>query len=59
MRDVSRAVARGRCVCIMGGNAQGKTTLLSIAAGLVTPDDGLVRCDGALKLRIAGGACAP
>ena len=37
-------VRAGEAVGLVGGNGAGKTTLLRIAAGLVLPDEGLVRC---------------
>lgn len=38
--------ARSAALCLAGANAAGKTTLLSIAAGLCKPDSGRVSCDG-------------
>ena len=46
LKDVSLQVARGECVCVAGANSQGKTTLLSIGAGLLTPEKGRVAKDG-------------
>lgn len=37
---------RGRAVCLAGANAAGKTTLLTIAAGVQKADRGEIRCDG-------------
>ena len=37
---------RGQAVCLAGANAAGKTTLLTIAAGVQKADRGEVRCDG-------------
>jgi ABC-2 type transport system ATP-binding protein len=47
LRGVDLAVPAGATVWIGGENAAGKTTLLRIAAGLVEPDGGTVRVDGA------------
>ncbi|MEG1849519.1 MAG: ABC transporter ATP-binding protein [Oscillospiraceae bacterium] len=44
--SISLSVERGRCLCIIGPNAAGKTTLLSIAAGLLAPDGGTVHRGG-------------
>ncbi|MEG1849986.1 MAG: ATP-binding cassette domain-containing protein, partial [Oscillospiraceae bacterium] len=48
MRGVTLSVPRGHCLCLAGANAEGKTTLLSIAAGLLAPDHGAVFTDGAV-----------
>ena len=37
-------VAAGRCLALAGPSGAGKSTVLRIAAGLVRPDRGLVRC---------------
>ncbi len=39
-------VGVGELVGVVGSRSQGKTTLLGLAAGLVSPDDGVVRFDG-------------
>lgn len=44
--DVSLAVSHGEVVGVWGERFSGRTTLLRIAAGLETPDDGRVRLDG-------------
>jgi len=46
LRDVSMEVAPGELFAIYGKRAAGKTTLLEVAAGLVSPDSGSVRFDG-------------
>lgn len=46
LRDVSLRCERGEAVCLAGANAAGKTTLLTIAAGLQKADSGVVQADG-------------
>ncbi|HIT19135.1 MAG TPA: ABC transporter ATP-binding protein [Candidatus Fimivivens faecavium] len=43
---IGLSVESGEAVCVAGRNAQGKSTLLSIAAGLIRPDGGDVASDG-------------
>ena len=50
LRDISFRAEAGRCVGIAGGNGCGKTTLLSILAGVNRPDGGGIRLDGAEAL---------
>jgi simple sugar transport system ATP-binding protein len=45
--DVSLAFESGRIHAVVGENGAGKTTLLKVAAGVVVPDRGEVRVDGA------------
>jgi NitT/TauT family transport system ATP-binding protein len=47
LADVSLSVARHGFVAILGPSGCGKTTLLRLAAGLIAPDRGVVRIDGA------------
>lgn len=42
LQDVQLSVARGEIVALIGGNGVGKTTLLSIVAGLLSPTSGTV-----------------
>ena len=44
--DMSLAVGRGQIVCLLGGNASGKSTTMKIILGLVKPQSGVVRFDG-------------
>ena len=41
--DLSLAVGRGQIVCLLGGNASGKSTTMKIILGLVKPASGVVR----------------
>ncbi|HTY51267.1 MAG TPA: urea ABC transporter ATP-binding subunit UrtE [Steroidobacteraceae bacterium] len=45
--DLSLAVPRGSCTCLMGRNGVGKTTLLRAIMGLVPRTGGSIRFDGA------------
>ena len=44
--DLSLAVERGRVVCLLGGNASGKSTTMKVVLGLVKPRSGDVFFDG-------------
>jgi NitT/TauT family transport system ATP-binding protein len=45
LHDVSLTVADGEFVCVIGSSGCGKTTLLKLIAGLLTPTTGTVRFD--------------
>ena len=45
--DLSIDVQRGQIVCLLGGNASGKSTTMKIILGLVQPRSGDVTFDGA------------
>src|SRR5580704_15326652 len=45
--DLSLEVGRGRIVCLLGGNASGKSTTMKVILGLTAPRSGEVRFDGA------------
>jgi NitT/TauT family transport system ATP-binding protein len=47
LAGVSLGVEDGDFVCLLGPSGSGKSTLLRIVAGLVAPDSGQVRFDGA------------
>jgi ABC-type uncharacterized transport system ATPase subunit len=47
VRDVSIGFEAGRIHAVVGENGAGKSTLLRMAAGLLAPDTGVVRVDGA------------
>jgi branched-chain amino acid transport system ATP-binding protein len=44
--DLSFTVGRGQIVCLLGGNASGKSTTMKIILGLVKPQSGTVQLDG-------------
>jgi branched-chain amino acid transport system ATP-binding protein len=44
--DLSFAVGLGQIVCLLGGNASGKSTTMKIILGLVKPTSGVVRFAG-------------
>jgi len=46
LRDVSVQIFPGEIVCLLGGNASGKTTTLKTILGMVVPSEGDVRLDG-------------
>ena len=45
--DLSIEVARGQIVCLLGGNASGKSTTMKVILGLLKPRSGEVLLDGA------------
>jgi branched-chain amino acid transport system ATP-binding protein len=46
LKDVNITIAEGEMVCLLGGNASGKTTTLKTILGMVTPTSGEVLLDG-------------
>jgi branched-chain amino acid transport system ATP-binding protein len=51
--DLSVDVPRGHIVCLLGGNASGKSTTMKIILGLVRPRSGEVTFDGASILSLS------
>lgn len=50
LHDVDVAVARGEVVTLIGPNGAGKTTLVRVLLGLIRPDAGAVRRNGAVSV---------
>ena len=46
LRDVNVQIFQGEIVCLLGGNASGKTTTLKTVLGMVVPSQGDVLLDG-------------
>ena len=44
--DVSLRIAQGELVCLLGGNASGKSTMMKVILGLVKPTAGSIAYDG-------------
>jgi nitrate/nitrite transport system ATP-binding protein len=47
LRGLDLAVGEGELVAVLGASGSGKTTLVSLIAGLLAPDAGSIRLDGA------------
>ncbi|MFZ5432985.1 MAG: ABC transporter ATP-binding protein [Calditrichota bacterium] len=58
LKDINLTVRTGEIVTILGGNASGKTTLLRILAGLLTPAGGkvLIKSENGTELLTRGRA---
>lgn len=57
LRDVSFTVEQGEAVGLVGGNGQGKSTLLRLIAGVLLPDEGRLRVHGGVAplIEVTGG----
>ncbi|MBS0580492.1 MAG: ABC transporter ATP-binding protein [Proteobacteria bacterium] len=53
LQDVSATFSSGRFTAVIGPNGAGKSTLLAVLAGLLAPDAGAVRLDGAPLAQLA------
>ena len=49
LRDIDLEVAQGECVGIIGNNGSGKSTILAVIGGIITPTTGAVRVNGRLS----------
>jgi lipopolysaccharide transport system ATP-binding protein len=56
VREVSVGLRRGEALGLVGRNGAGKTTLLRMIAGLIRPDEGMVRTRGRVVPLLALGA---
>ena len=52
LENASLAIEPGERVCLLGRNGEGKSTLLKIVSGEVTPDGGLVRLEPGAVLSV-------
>jgi oligopeptide/dipeptide ABC transporter ATP-binding protein len=48
LKDVSLTVGKAEIVALLGANGAGKTTLLNCISGLIRPQSGEIKLDGAL-----------
>ena len=46
LQDVNLTIYPGELVCLLGGNASGKSTTLKTALGIVRPTSGMVEFEG-------------
>jgi ABC-type multidrug transport system ATPase subunit len=59
LRDVNLTVRSGQIAAVVGANGCGKTTLLRICAGQLSPDAGTVTLDGSLAYSPQDGGTVP
>src|SRR6516164_1351455 len=51
--DLTLEVRRGQIVCLLGGNASGKSTAMKVVLGLVKPRSGSIAFDGTSLLGLS------
>lgn len=56
LKDVNYAIGQGEIVCLLGGNASGKSTTMKTIMGVVRPSTGSVLFEGAPIERLATSA---
>ena len=49
LRDINLEVEQGECVGIIGNNGSGKSTILAVIGGIISPTSGAVRVNGCLS----------
>ena len=59
LRDVSLIAEAGKLTCLLGPSGCGKTTLLRLAAGLETVQEGRIYLQGKMVANGADGTCLP
>ena len=50
LSDVSLELKPGKILTLLGPNGAGKSTLVRVVLGLVTPDEGVIKRNGKLRI---------
>ncbi len=50
LSDVSLELKHGKILTLLGPNGAGKSTLVRVVLGLVTPDEGVIKRNGKLRI---------
>ena len=50
LSDVSLELKPGKILTLLGPNGAGKSTLVRVVLGLVTPDEGVIKRNGILRI---------